>query len=275
MIQTGRGRDTIVGMQSSNPALAKLTPSSTNAYGEPGWYQPGTAGTATYPGVITTADTMTVDGVIGRTLALMVLLAASAAAAWIWLPGQLTGVVLLVGSIGALILGLVVAFRRSTSPLLIGGYAVLEGAVLGLISEVFEATYGGIVAQAVTATIGIFFVMLILYRFRVIRATPRFTKGLMGALIAAVVLMLGNWLLSIFGVNTGLREGGTIGIVFSLAMIVIGALTFILDFDVVEQGVRNGLPKRYAWYAAFGIVLGLVWVYLEVLRLLSYLRGRD
>jgi uncharacterized YccA/Bax inhibitor family protein len=263
-------------MQSSNPALARLAPSSSsNAYGEPGWYQPGAGGTATYPGVITRGETMTVDGVIGRTLALILLLTVSAAAAWIWLPEQLSGVVLLVSAIGALILGLVISIGRLTNPLLIGAYAVVEGVVLGLVSEAFEGQYGGIVAQAVTATIGIFFVMLILYRFRVIRATPRFTKGLLGALIAAVVLMLGNWLLSIFGVHTGLREGGTIGIIFSLAMIVLGALTFILDFDLVEQGVRDGLPQRYGWYAAFGIILGVIWVYLEVLRLLSYLRGRD
>ncbi|NUT36259.1 MAG: Bax inhibitor-1/YccA family protein [Hamadaea sp.] len=261
-------------MESSNPALAKLTPSSTNTYGEPGWYQPGAGGSA-YPGVMTRSDAMTVDGVIGRTLALLALMTLSGAAAWIWLPPELTGVALIGGAIGALVLGLVISFGRMTNPLLVTGYALLEGVVLGLISEVFENQFAGIVAQAVAATVGIFFVMLILYRFRVIRATPRFTKGLMGALIAAVVLMLGNWVLSLFGVNTGLRDAGAIGIIFSLAMIVIGALTFILDFDVVERGVAEGLPKRYGWFAAFGILLGLVWVYLEVLRLLSYLRGRE
>jgi len=265
-------------MQSSNPALAKLSKTpATDAYGEPGWYQPGAGGTASYPGVITSAGTgtMTVDGVIGRTLALMALLTVSAAAAWIWVPEEFTGVAVFGSSIVALIVGLIVGFRQSTSPVLIGAYAVLEGAALGMISEWFNTLYPGIAAQAVAATIGIFFVMLILYRFRVIRATPRFTKGLMGALIGAVVLMLGNWVLALFGVNTGLREAGPIGIIFSLAMIVIGALTFILDFDQVEQGVRHGLPARYGWFAAFGIILGLVWVYLEVLRLLSYLRGRD
>lgn len=265
-------------MESSNPALAKLTPSpaATNSSGEPGWYQPGAyqqAGPVERVGAGT--QTMTVDGVVGRTLALLVLLTVSAAAAWQLVPDGLLGAVVLIGSIGALVLGLFISFRRMTSPLPIAGYAILEGAVVGLVSKVFEQSYGGIVLQAVLATIAIFFVMLILYRFRVIRATPRFTKGLIGALIAAVVVSLANLALSFFGITTGLRSAGWLGIAFSIGMIILGALTFILDFDVVEKGVAAGLPKQYAWYAAFGIILGLIWVYLEVLRLLSYLRGRD
>jgi uncharacterized YccA/Bax inhibitor family protein len=272
-----RGRVTIGGMQSSNPALSKLASTSgTNAYGEPGWYQPGSGGVA-YPGVVTTERTgaMSVDGVIGRTLALLALLTLSAAAAWSLLPANVSGAAAFGAAIAALIVGLIVSFRQSTSPVLIGAYAILEGVALGVISEWFNVVYPGIAAQAVAATIGIFFVMLILYRFRVIRATPRFVRGVTGALIGAVVLMLANWVLALFGVNTGLREAGPIGVIFSLAMIILGALTFILDFDQVEQGVRHRLPARYGWFAAFGIILGLVWVYLEVLRLLSYLRGSN
>lgn len=261
-------------MQSSNPALARLTPQgATNAYGETGWYQPGAA-YRDGPVAAARSATMTVDDVIWRTIAMLVLVTLSAALAWWYVPDRLLGVVVLFGSLGGLVLGLVISIGRVANPLAIGAYAVLQGAVIGLISEVFEAQYGGIVFQAVLATIAIFFVMVILYRFRVIRATPRFTKGVIGALIAAVVVLLANWVLGFFGISTGLREAGPLGIVFSIGMIILGALTFILDFDMVEKGVAAGLPKRYAWYAAFGIVLGLIWVYLEVLRLLSYLRGR-
>jgi uncharacterized YccA/Bax inhibitor family protein len=267
-------------MQSSNPALAKLTPANaTNTYGQPGWYQPGAAtpggATTAFPDVITRSGTMTVDDVIVRTLGLLILLAVSAAAAWVWVPEQLRGLVLLAGAIGGLVLGLVISFGRMTNPVAVMAYSVIQGVVVGLISELYNSWYEGIVTQAVLATFAIFFIMLILYRFRVIRATPRFTKGLIGALVAGVALMLADFVLSLFHIQTGLRENGLLGIVFSVAMIVIGALTFILDFDLVERGTAAGMPRRYAWFAAFGIVVGLIWVYLEVLRLLSYLRGSD
>ena len=117
--------------------------------------------------------------------------------------------------------------------------------------------------------------MALLYKSRVIRATPRFTRIVIGAVVGLFALMLVNFVLSLFGVSTGLREGGTIGIIFSLVCIVVAALTFVLDFDQVEEGVRQGLPQRYAWSCAFGILVGLIWLYLEILRLLSYLRGDD
>ncbi|WP_027342272.1 Bax inhibitor-1/YccA family protein [Hamadaea tsunoensis] len=265
-------------MRSSNPALNRLAPAqtATNAYGESGWYAPGATGAPTAGPVVEAARSasMTVDDVTVRTIGLLVLLAAAGGIAWGVVPAQWQGAVLLVGVFGGLILGLVISFGRTTNPLLIAAYTVLQGAAVGLISKQYNDWYNGIVVQAVAATFAVFFVMLILYRFKVLRATPRFTKGLIGALIAAVVLMFGDLILSLFGVHTGLRQNGLVGILFSIAMIALGALTFILDFDAVEQGVRAQLPKRYAWYAAFGIVVGLIWVYLEILRLLGYARDR-
>ena len=120
--------------------------------------------------------------------------------------------------------------------------------------------------------------MAVLYKLQIVRATPRFTKMIIGALVGVVVLSLANYLFYLFDINLGLREyslDGKVGwlpIVFSLVIIVVGALTFVLDFDAVEQGVRGGLPEKYAWYCAFGILVGLIFLYWEILRMLSYLR---
>jgi uncharacterized YccA/Bax inhibitor family protein len=118
--------------------------------------------------------------------------------------------------------------------------------------------------------------MAALYKFRVLRATPRFTKGLLGALAGVLILIVGNLVISLFtGQNTPLRDGSPIAIGFSILVIVIAALTFILDFDLIERSINQGAPKQMAWLCAFGLVVGLIWLYLEILRLLSYLRGNN
>jgi uncharacterized YccA/Bax inhibitor family protein len=262
--------------RSSNPVFTHLTPqqAGVNTYGESGWYQPGATTTAG-PIAIDRTDRMTVQDVAIKSLVLLLVLGACGAAAWILVPEQYAGITLLGSMLVALVLGLVIGFKRITNPLAIGAYAVLEGIALGLISKIYEDRFQGIVVQAAIATFGIFAVMGFLYTTRILKATPRFRKIVVGALLGAVVVMLGNLVLSLFGVNTGLRGNGLLGIGFSVVMIVIGAMTFVLDFDEVERGVAAGLPARASWYCAFGILLGLIWVYLEVLRLLSYLRGRD
>jgi uncharacterized YccA/Bax inhibitor family protein len=176
------------------------------------------------------------------------------------------------------VLGLVISFARITNPFVISLYAIIEGVLLGVVSRFFEEQYSGIVVQAVIGTFGVFAIMAVLYKMKVLRATPRFTRMVIGALVGVVVLSLVNWIVAIFGGNLGLIEYSTTGkvgwlpIVFSLVCIVVGALTFILDFDAVEQGVRYGLPERYAWYCAFGLLVGLIFLYWQILRLLSYLR---
>jgi uncharacterized YccA/Bax inhibitor family protein len=163
------------------------------------------------------------------------------------------------------------------NPALVVTYAVVEGAFVGMVSKFFAAFAGtqGIILQAVVATFGVFFLMAFLYKSRVIRATPRFTRGLIAVIAGLFAVMLINLVLALFGVDTGLRSNGPLGIIFSLVCIVVAALSFILDFDQIEQGIRLGLPKRYSWTAAFGILVGLIWLYLEILRLLSFLQGRD
>ncbi|HET6214296.1 MAG TPA: Bax inhibitor-1/YccA family protein, partial [Micromonosporaceae bacterium] len=197
------------------------------------------------------------------------------AIAWAVVPDRLLIVAWTLSAVAGLVLGLVIAFRRISNPAPIAAYAVVEGVFVGLISKYYETAYSGIVLQAVIATFGVFFLMSMLYRARVIRATPKFARGLIACLIGAVALMAINLLLSVFGINTHLRDGSWLAIVFSLAMIVLASLTFILDFNEVEQGVKNGLPQRYAWVCAFGMLVGLIWLYLEILRLLGYLRGND
>ncbi|WP_432831679.1 Bax inhibitor-1/YccA family protein [Dactylosporangium sp. CA-092794] len=256
-------------MQSSNPVLTRLGEAARASRYETG-----------YPGAQAPSRAMTMDDVVVRTVALLAVTGVFGAGAWTLLPNT-PGVMVLavIGSlIAGLVLGLVISIMRITNPVVIMIYAAAQGIVLGVISRAYESWYSGIILQAVIGTFGVFAVMAVLYKLKVLRATPRFTKFVLGALIGVVVLSLANWLFYLFGVNLGLRDYGTTGsvgwlpIVFSLIVIGVGALTFILDFDQIEQGVRYGLPQKYSWYCAFGILVGLIFLYYEILRLLSYLR---
>ena len=131
-----------------------------------------------------------------------------------------------------------------------------------------------LIVQAVLGTFGVFFGMLVVYKTGAIRVTPRFTRMIVGALIGVVVLMLGNLIASFFtDGGFGLRDGGPIAIIFSLVCIGLAAFSFLLDFDQIEKAIKAGVPAQTAWYYAFGLMVTLVWLYLEILRLLSYLRS--
>lgn len=224
---------------------------------------------------------MTIDDVVVRTVTLLGMTGITGVASWIFLTNDnpLTFPLMMGSLVIALILGLVISFKQVTNPVVIGAYAVLQGVLLGVISRVFESAYGGIVLQAVAATFAVFVGMGVLYKFKVLRVTPKFTKVVIGATIGLFALMMINLVVGFFnsGSGIGIRGGltGSVGwlpIVFSLVAIVVAALNFVLDFDQVEQGIRYGLPEKYAWACAFGILVGLIWLYLEMLRLLSYLR---
>ncbi len=173
-----------------------------------------------------------------------------------------------------LVLSLIVIFKRSTNPALILSYAAAEGVLLGGLTGWFEQFYPGIAMQAIVGTLGVFGGMLFVYKTGAIRVTPKFTKMLIGAMIGVVVLMVFNLLASlVFGFNTGLRDGGTFAVIFSIVCIVIAALSFLLDFDQIDRAIKIGAPSRYAWYFGFGLMVTLVWLYLEILRLLSYMRN--
>jgi uncharacterized YccA/Bax inhibitor family protein len=179
------------------------------------------------------------------------------------------------GALIGLVLGLIISFSRTANPALVVAYSIVEGVFLGAVSKTYESFYDGIVLQAVTATFGVFFLMAILYKVRAIRATPRFIRGVVAAMIGLFAVMMINLVLALFDVNTGLRDGSPLAIGFSLVCIVVASLSFVLSFHEVEEGVRMGLPQRYSWVAAFGILVSLVWLYLEMLRLISYFQGDD
>lgn len=220
----------------------------------------------------TPARTMSLDDVVVRTGAMLGVLFAAAAVTWTVLGDTGMALALPAALIG-LVLGLVISFKQITNPAAILTYAAVEGVFLGAVSRVFELAYPGIVVQAVAGTGMVFAGMLAVYKSGRLRATPRFTRWLTGALFGVLGLMVVNLLASFFiDGGLGLRDGGPLAIIFSLVAIGVAALTFILDFELVQAAVREGAPERFAWFAAFGMVVGLVWLYLEILRLISYFR---
>ena len=208
---------------------------------------------------------MTLDDVVMKTAATLGVVLVTGAVAWIFNLGAPAAIV---GALVGFVLALVIAFRQSTNPALILSYAAAEGLFLGAISRVFNDAFGGgIVIQAVVGTAGVFAGMLVVYKTGAIRVTPRFTRWLLGALIGVVLLMVVNLVASLITPGgLGLRDGGALAIAFSL-------LCIGVDFDMIDQGIRRGAPAQFAWYAAFGLTVTLVWLYLEILRLLSYFRN--
>jgi uncharacterized YccA/Bax inhibitor family protein len=269
-------------VKSSNPVLSRLGQAAERERAGYGAYGPtGAPGgqpypTANgYPAAPPAVQPMTIDDVVVKTVTLLGITGIAAIASWNLIPDSVAPVAWLIAAMAGLALGLVISFSRMANPVLVITYAVVEGIFVGGISKAYQEVFGysGIVLQAVVATFGVFFLMAILYRARVIRATPRFTRGLIAVVGGLFALMLINLVLSLFGFNTGLRDNGPLGYIFSIVCIVVAALSFILDFDQIEQGVRAGLPQRYSWTCAFGILVGLIWLYLEILRLLSFLQG--
>ena len=213
---------------------------------------------------------MTLDDVVMKTAVTLGVVVATGAVAWVFDLGGLA----ILGALVGFVLALVISFRQSTSPALILSYAAAEGVFLGAISRVFNDLYPGIAIQAVVGTAGVFAGMLVVYKTGAIRVTPRFTRWLLGALVGVVVLMLVNLVAALNGGcdGLGLRSGGPLPIAFRVLCIGIAAFTFLLDFDMIDKGIKQGAPERFAWYAAFGLTVTLVWLYLEILRLLSYFR---
>jgi uncharacterized YccA/Bax inhibitor family protein len=176
-----------------------------------------------------------------------------------------------------LVLSLIVIFKQSTNPGLILGYAVAEGVLLGAITgalELYVPQYAGIGIQALIATAGVFVGMLIVYKTGAVRVTPRFTKWMIGALVGVLVLVLARFVLTFFDPGGfGTAEPGFLGYAISLVIIGVAAFSLLLDFDQADQMVKAGAPARYAWYIAFGLLVTIVWLYIEILRLLTYLRS--
>ncbi|MEU4743511.1 Bax inhibitor-1/YccA family protein [Actinosynnema sp. NPDC023658] len=260
----------------SNPAFRNL-PTSGGGGNYAGFGQPYQA--QQYPGYqgappATGERPITIDDVVTKTATTLgIALVTGFISAWLVLSGQVAPFALAIpGMLVGLVTALIVIFKRTPSAPLVLVYSAAEGVFLGAITGVFESVYSGIAWQAILGTFGVFGAMLVVYKTGAIRVTPRLTKWIIGATVGVVVLMLGNLIMSLFGVNMGLRDGGTLAIVFSLLVIGIAAFNFLLDFEAANEMIRGGLPAKYAWLAAFGLMTTLVWLYLEILRLLSYLQ---
>src|SRR3954453_16831925 len=183
-------------------------------------------------------------------------------------------VLVLPAFIVGLVLSLIVIFKQSSNPALIIAYSVAEGIALGGITGVFNTVYPGIGIQAVIGTAGVFIGMLVVYKTGAVRVTPRFQRWLMGALVGVLVLVLLRFVTGVFfGDALGMNSGGFLAIVISLVIIGVAAFSLLLDFDQADRAVREGVPARFAWYIAFGLMTTLVWLYIEILRLLSYFRN--
>ena len=224
------------------------------------------------------AETMTLNGTVHRTFFLLCLVVASSAFVWQALytnPGIVMPL-MLGGMIGSFIASLVTIFKPTASPYSAPVYAILEGLFIGGISAFFEARYPGIVLQAVGLTFGTLFALLAAYRSGLIKATENFKLGVVAATGGICLVYLTSIVLGFFGIAVPMiHSGGTVGILFSLFVVTIAALNLVLDFDFIEQGVENGAPKYMEWYAAFGLLVTLVWLYIEILRLLAKLRSND
>src|SRR5688572_22225723 len=227
------------------------------------------------------AQVMTLNGAVNKTGILLLLAVLTATFAWNQIEFTPQGPVgampyVLGGAIGGLVLALVTIFKKEWSPVTAPLYAIVEGFFLGAISAMYNHMYEGIVLQAVTLTFGTLFALLFAYRSGLIKATENFKLGVVAATGGIALVYLASMVLGMFGIQIPMiHESGIVGIGFSLVVVVVAALNLVLDFDFIESGVEAGAPKYMEWYGAFGLMVTLVWLYLEFLRLLAKLQSRD
>ena len=257
-------------MKTANPALGENTFRGM-AQGQYGYGVPY--------GAVDAASRMTLSGTVNKTGIL--LLCALATAAWVWNLYVHThnmaavGPLLTVGALGGFVVALVTIFKKEWSAVTAPLYALLEGLLLGGLSAAMNVRYPGVALEAVGLTFGTLFVLLLAYRSGLIKVTQRFMLGVVAATGGIMLFYFAEMILGFFGVRfTSLNGAGAIGIGFSLFVVAIAALNLVLDFAFVEQGVQMGAPKYMEWYAAFGIMVTLVWLYLEMLRLLAKVNSR-
>lgn len=221
----------------------------------------------------TSIEVMTTGGSARAALALFAIIVAAGTWSWVSIPTDKFTLALIGGVIGGLVFGLITTFKPKVARITAPIYAIFEGVALGAISKLYEDFYSGIVVQAILATASIVFVMYTLYATGVIKVTARFRKIVIGATLGIMVFYMLNMLLHFVGVRMPLiGDTGPMGIIFSLVVIVIAASNLALDFDFIERGSEAGLPKYMNWAAAYGLAVTVVWIYLEVLRLLAKTR---
>jgi uncharacterized YccA/Bax inhibitor family protein len=216
---------------------------------------------------------MTIEDVVAKTGFLFTTLVVVGAFAW---RSNLGTGALMLGFLGGFVLAMIISFSKSIKPGLVVAYAAFEGLALGTLSSYYESYYPGIVSQAVIGTMAAFAGVLIMYRNGKLRATPQFTRALIGAAIGYFILGLVSLIASFFGVGQGYGFYGVsgLGLLLAVAGVAIASLFLVLDFDQIQKGVNNGVPEKESWRASFGLMVTIVWLYLEVLRLISILRNR-
>jgi uncharacterized YccA/Bax inhibitor family protein len=281
-------------MHSSNPVFARSEGfngrGSTNAYGNqtyagsgmtyPGYGTPQTdpsTWSTGAPGQPTAIDRgrMTIDTVVQKTGITLGLVALTAALTWVFMPERLLGMAWLGGAFAGLGLALVLSFKRTVSPGLVLAYAVAEGLFLGAVSKTFESLYDGVVIGAVVGTVAAVAGTLAAYKFFNIQVGTKFRKWVVAAMFGFVAVTLLDFVLGLFGNAIGINGFGTLGLVMSFVGLGIGVLMLILDFDFVERGIAAGLPEVESWRAAFGLTVTIIWIYIEILRILAILRGDE
>ena len=223
-------------------------------------------------------DVMTIQGTVNKSILLVFLVVLSASYTWKLMLDDASSAMMtymLIGAIGGLIVAIISVFKKEWTPVTAPMYAILEGLFLGGISAMFNAQYPGIVIQAVALTFGTTFGLLFAYKSRLIKVTENFRLGVVAATGGIFIAYFFSFILGMFGVNIGfMHSNGPVGIIVSLVIVVVAALNLVLDFDFIEKGADAGAPKYMEWYGAFGLLVTLVWLYLEMLRLLSKLSRR-
>jgi len=230
-------------------------------------------------GVAFGQEAMTISGTVNKTGILLLL--ALATSAWTWnlfmqsRTAESVGGLALLGAIGGFVVAIVTVFKKEWSPVTAPLYALLEGLVLGSVSAIFELRWPGLPIQAVSLTFGVLIVLLLAYRSRLIPVTDKFRIGIVAATGGIALFYLAQFILGFFGIHfTAVNGSGPIGIGFSVLVVIIASLNLVLDFDFIERGAQAGAPKYMEWYGAFGLMVTLIWLYFEMLRLLSKLRDR-
>jgi len=227
----------------------------------------------TFTNTISSSDQMTIEGTVNKTAISLLLLVGTG-----YFTFDVISPVLLIGAgIGGFILALVTIFKKEWAPITVPLYAILEGALLGGISYMYNTSYNGIVTNAILLTVGILVSLLITYRSGYIKATENFKLGIFAATGGIAIVYFVNFIMGFFGSGLGvmsINNASPLSIGFSIVVVIIASLNLVLDFDFIEEGAEKGAPKYMEWYGAFGLLVTLIWLYLEILRLLAKLNSR-
>lgn len=219
------------------------------------------------------SETMTINGTVNKTAISLLLLVGTG---YLTFSSINSGLLIACG-IGGFILAIVTVFKKEWAPITVPIYAILEGALLGGISFMYNSLYDGIVTDAIFLTVGILLSLLVAYRSGLIKATENFKLGIVAATGGIAIVYLINFVMGFFGSNMGVMQidnASPMSIGFSVVVVIIAALNLVLDFDFIEEGAEKGAPKYMEWYGAFGLLVTLIWLYLEILRLLAKLNSR-